>query len=125
MSDDRAPFAVVMLTLNEELNLPEGAGVDRRARAGGDRRLGVDRPHARRSPASTAPSSSSTASTDYASQRNFALEQVEGRFRWIFFLDADEEFDAGAVGRGPADVRARRRSTAPTSARRAHARPQA
>jgi glycosyltransferase involved in cell wall biosynthesis len=29
---------------------------------------------------------------DYASQRNFALAQVESRFRWIFFLDADEEF---------------------------------
>jgi glycosyltransferase involved in cell wall biosynthesis len=28
---------------------------------------------------------------DYASQRNWALAQAEQRFRWIFFLDADEE----------------------------------
>jgi glycosyltransferase involved in cell wall biosynthesis len=28
---------------------------------------------------------------DYASQRNWALERVEQRFRWVFFLDADEE----------------------------------
>src|SRR5688572_7318863 len=28
---------------------------------------------------------------DYASQRNWALEQAESRFRWVFFLDADEE----------------------------------
>jgi glycosyltransferase involved in cell wall biosynthesis len=29
--------------------------------------------------------------TDYASQRNFAIDLVRDRFRWIFFLDADEE----------------------------------
>lgn len=28
---------------------------------------------------------------DYASQRNFALDLVRERFRWVFFLDADEE----------------------------------
>ncbi|MEX1363182.1 MAG: glycosyltransferase family 2 protein [Nannocystaceae bacterium] len=28
---------------------------------------------------------------DYASQRNFALELVRDRYRWVFFLDADEE----------------------------------
>lgn len=28
---------------------------------------------------------------DYASQRNFALDLVRDRFRWVFFLDADEE----------------------------------
>lgn len=28
---------------------------------------------------------------DYASQRNWALELAQSRFRWIFFLDADEE----------------------------------
>jgi glycosyltransferase involved in cell wall biosynthesis len=28
---------------------------------------------------------------DYASQRNWALERAESRFRWVFFLDADEE----------------------------------
>jgi len=29
--------------------------------------------------------------TDYASQRNWAIDLVKPRFRWIFFLDADEE----------------------------------
>lgn len=28
---------------------------------------------------------------DYASQRNFAIDQVRERFKWVFFLDADEE----------------------------------
>jgi len=28
---------------------------------------------------------------DYASQRNWALEQMQPRFEWVFFLDADEE----------------------------------
>ena len=28
---------------------------------------------------------------DYASQRNWALAQAQSRFRWVFFLDADEE----------------------------------
>lgn len=28
---------------------------------------------------------------DYASQRNAALDLVKDRFRWVFFLDADEE----------------------------------
>ncbi len=31
---------------------------------------------------------------DYASQRNWALEQAAPRFRWVFFLDADEELTA-------------------------------
>jgi glycosyltransferase involved in cell wall biosynthesis len=29
---------------------------------------------------------------DYSKQRNWALEQVQERFEWIYFLDADEEF---------------------------------
>lgn len=91
-SASRAPFAVVMLTLNEELNLPKAL-----ASIGG------------RAPVVIVDSGSTDATeqvareygaefmfhafADYASQRNFALEQVERRFRWIFFLDADEEFD--------------------------------
>lgn len=90
MSEARAPFAVVMLTYNEELNLPKAL-----ASIGG------------RAPVVIVDSESSDATAeiarahgaefvvhpfrDYASQRNFALEQVEQRFRWIFFLDADEE----------------------------------
>lgn len=90
-SDERAAFAVVMLTFNEELNLPKAL-----ASIGG------------RAPVVIVDSESSDATAeiarqggaefivhpfvDYASQRNFALAQVEDRFRWIFFLDADEEF---------------------------------
>ena len=90
-SDERAAFAVVMLTLNEELNLPKAL-----ASIGG------------RAPVVIVDSESSDGSeaiarahgaawivhpfVDYASQRNFALAQVKDRFRWIFFLDADEEF---------------------------------
>lgn len=29
---------------------------------------------------------------DYASQRNYALQQLRERYEWVFFLDADEEF---------------------------------
>jgi len=87
----RAPFAVVMLTFNEELNLPKAlASIGERAPV-----IIVD-----------SESTDGTAQVarergaefivhpfvDYASQRNFALEQVAERFRWIFFLDADEEF---------------------------------
>src|SRR5687768_12867297 len=28
---------------------------------------------------------------DYASQRNYALDHVRDAYRWVFFLDADEE----------------------------------
>jgi glycosyltransferase involved in cell wall biosynthesis len=90
-SDERAAFAVVMLTFNEELNLPKAL-----ASIGG------------RAPVVIVDSESSDGSeaiarahgaawivhpfVDYASQRNYALAQVKDRFRWIFFLDADEEF---------------------------------
>lgn len=47
---------------------------------------------------------------DYASQRNWALEQTQSRFRWVFFLDADEEITPelwreieGAVARDDID----------------------
>jgi len=89
----RAPFAVVMLTFNEELNLPKAL-----ASIGG------------RAPVIIVDSESTDGTAqvarehgaefivhpfvDYASQRNFALEQVAERFRWIFFLDADEEFSS-------------------------------
>ncbi|MBC8071826.1 MAG: glycosyltransferase family 2 protein [Deltaproteobacteria bacterium] len=35
---------------------------------------------------------------DYASQRNWALEQAQSRFRWAFFLDADEELTPALLG---------------------------
>ncbi len=87
----RAPFAVVMLTFNEELNLPKAlASIGRRAPViivdseSTDGTQQVAREHGAEFIVHPF--------VDYASQRNFALEQVAERFKWIFFLDADEEF---------------------------------
>ncbi|HEY8376370.1 MAG TPA: glycosyltransferase family 2 protein [Nannocystis sp.] len=84
------PLAVVILTLNEERNLPKALA----SIAG-------------RCPVVVVDSGSSDGTEqvareygaeflvhpfeDYAKQRNWALEQVRDRFEWIFFLDADEE----------------------------------
>lgn len=83
-------IAVVILTLNEELNLPKAlasvAGrcpvvvVDSGSRDGTE---AIARAHGAEFVVHPF--------KDYASQRNWALEQVEGRFAWVFFLDADEE----------------------------------
>lgn len=93
MTDARAPFAVLMLTFNEELNLPKAlASVGGRAPViivdseSTDRTAEIAREHGAEFIVHPF--------ADYASQRNFALAQVAERFRWIFFLDADEEFDA-------------------------------
>jgi glycosyltransferase involved in cell wall biosynthesis len=92
MTDPRAPFAVVMLTLNEELNLPKAlASIGGRAPV-----VIVDSGSTDATPAIAARHGAELVGhpfTDYADQRNFALSLVESRFRWIFFLDADEEFD--------------------------------
>ena len=91
MSDARGLLAVVILTLNEELNLPKAL-----ASLGGrvpvmivdsestDRTAEIARLHGAEFVVNRF--------VDYASQRNFALERVQDRYRWIFFLDADEEF---------------------------------
>lgn len=91
MNDPRAPFAVVMLTFNEELNLPKAlASIAGRAPVvivdsqSTDGTAAVARAHGAEFVVHPF--------VDYASQRNFALEQVAERFRWVFFLDADEEF---------------------------------
>lgn len=86
-----SPFAVVILTLDEERNLPKAlasiAGrcpvvvVDSGSRDGTE---AVAREHGAEFVVHPF--------EDYAAQRNWALEQVQGRFEWIFFLDADEEF---------------------------------
>lgn len=88
--DDRALLAVVILTLNEELNLPKAlASVGGRAPVvivdsqSTDRTEQIAREHGAEFIVHRF--------VDYSSQRNFALEQVQDRFRWIFFLDADEE----------------------------------
>ena len=87
----RAPFAVVMLTFNEELNLPKAlASIGARAPViivdseSTDGTAQVARDHGAEFIVHPF--------ADYASQRNFALEQVADRYQWIFFLDADEEF---------------------------------
>ena len=91
MSDARALLAVVILTLNEEQNLPKAL-----ASIGG--RVPVVIVDSESTDATAAIASEGGAEfivnrfVDYSTQRNFALEQVQDRFRWIFFLDADEEF---------------------------------
>lgn len=94
MTDARAPFAVVMLTLNEQLNLPKAlASVGGRAPV-----VIVDSGSTDATPRIAAEHAAEFVVhefVDYATQRNFALDLVADRFRWVFFLDADEEFDEG------------------------------
>jgi glycosyltransferase involved in cell wall biosynthesis len=90
-------IAVVILTLNEELNLPKAlasvAGrypvvvVDSGSQ---DRTEAIAREHGAEFVVHPF--------KDYASQRNWALAQVADRFEWVFFLDADEELTP-ALGR--------------------------
>jgi glycosyltransferase involved in cell wall biosynthesis len=92
MSDDgRALLAVVVLTLNEELNLPKAL-----ASVGGRVPVVIVDSESTDRTAEIARANGAefivNRFVDYATQRNFALEQVQDRFRWIFFLDADEEF---------------------------------
>ena len=86
----RQPLAIVILTLNEEANIRKA--ID----SVGDR-----------APVIILDSGSNDGTTqiaedmgarvfvrefiDYATARNNALELVEDEFRWVFFLDADEE----------------------------------
>jgi glycosyltransferase involved in cell wall biosynthesis len=89
MQPPRQPLVVIILTLDEEPNLPAAL-----ASVGG------------RAPVLVLDSGSKDATQaiarqggaelhvrpfdDYASQRNHALELVRDRFRWALFLDADE-----------------------------------
>lgn len=91
MSDERALLMVVILTLNEEQNLPKAlASIGGRAPVlivdseSTDRTAEIARAHGAEFVVHRF--------VDYASQRNFALESVQPRTRWVFFLDADEEF---------------------------------
>lgn len=84
------PFAVVILTRDEELNLPKAlASIAGRCpvvvvdSGSVDRTEEVARAHGAEFVFH--------AFEDYAKQRNWALEQVQDRFEWIYFLDADEE----------------------------------
>jgi len=84
------PLAVVILTLNEELNLPKAlASVGDRAPV-----IVVDSGSSDQTQTIAAESGAQVlvnTFVDYASQRNFALTTLSDRFEWIFFLDADEE----------------------------------
>ena len=84
------PLAVIILTLDEERNLPKAL------RSIGDRApvIVVDSGSCDRTQAIARAAGAEViehAFVDYASQRNFALERAAERFEWVFFLDADEE----------------------------------
>ena len=86
----RAPLAIILLTLNEELNLPKAlASIDGRAPV-----IVVDSGSTDRTVALAAAAGATVLEhpfENYAAQRNYALERAAPRYRWVFFLDADEE----------------------------------
>gem|GEM_PF-332747 len=84
------PLAVIVLTLDEEWNLqkamasvPAGIPVIVIDSGSTDRTKAIAR--------DLGAELHEHAFEDYASQRNFALQMTRDRFRWVFFLDADEE----------------------------------
>lgn len=83
-------IAVVILTLDEELNLPKALA----SVAGRCPVVVVDSGSFDRTEAIAREGGAEFVVhpfVDYASQRNWALERVQDRFAWVFFLDADEE----------------------------------
>lgn len=84
------PIAVVILTLDEESNIAKAiASVGRRAPV-----IVVDsgsRDRTRELAIAGGAEFHEHAFVDYASQRNWALELMQPRYTWVFFLDADEE----------------------------------
>lgn len=86
-----SPFAIVILTRDEELNLPKALA----SIAGRCPVLVVDSHSVDRTEAIAREYEAEFVVhrfEDYSKQRNWALEQVQDRFEWIYFLDADEEF---------------------------------
>jgi glycosyltransferase involved in cell wall biosynthesis len=86
-----SPFAVVILTRDEELNLPKALA----SIAGRCPVVIVDSNSVDRTEAIAREYGAEFVVhkfEDYSKQRNWALEQVQERFEWIYFLDADEEF---------------------------------
>ncbi len=84
------PLAVIILTRDEEANIGKAiASVDGRApvivvdSGSTDDTIAIAR--------AAGAELHEHAFVDYASQRNWALELAQSRFRWVFFLDADEE----------------------------------
>src|SRR5437773_7260906 len=90
MSEAGPSVAVIILTLNEEKNLPFAI---ESAKGACDELFVVDS-YSSDSTASLARQAGCTvvqnAFIDYAKQRNFALDNLPIRSEWIFFLDADE-----------------------------------
>lgn len=87
------PLVIIILTLDEEVNIAKAIA----SVAGLAPVLVVDsgsRDATRRIARDAGAEVLEHAFVDYASQRNWALEQVRSRFRWVFFLDADEELTA-------------------------------
>lgn len=86
----RDSLAVVILTLDEEVNIAKAiASVQGRAPV-----IVVDSGSRDRTCTIAKECGAEVhehAFVDYASQRNWALELAATRFRWVFFLDADEE----------------------------------
>ncbi|MEZ4454216.1 MAG: glycosyltransferase family 2 protein [Nannocystaceae bacterium] len=86
----KEPLAVVILTLNEELNLPKALrSIGRRAPV-----IVVDSGSRDRTRAIAEAAGAEFVVhpfVDYAKQRNFALDLVRERFEWVLFVDADEE----------------------------------
>ena len=83
-------IAVVILTLNEELNLPKALA----SVAGRCAVIVVDSGSRDRTQAIARDAGAEVVEhpfVDYASQRNWALDRAAERFDWVFFLDADEE----------------------------------
>jgi glycosyltransferase involved in cell wall biosynthesis len=90
----RESIAVVILSLDEEVNITKAiASVQGRAPV-----IVVDsgsRDRTRELAAEAGAEVHVHPFVDYASQRNWALELAQPRFRWVFFLDADEELTDG------------------------------
>ncbi|MBA3548178.1 MAG: glycosyltransferase family 2 protein [Nannocystis sp.] len=85
-----SPFGIVILTKDEELNLPKALA----SIAGRCPVVIVDSGSRDRTEAIAREGGAEFVYNrfeDYARQRNWALEQVQDRFAWIYFLDADEE----------------------------------
>lgn len=92
MSNDgaRAELAVIILARDEEPNITKAIA----SVAGHAPVIVVDsgsRDHTRELARAAGAEVVEHAFVDYASQRNWALQQAAPRFRWVFFLDADEE----------------------------------
>ncbi len=96
MTTDGAPFSVLILTLNEEKDLPacleSVAGCDDVVildSGSSDQTLAIARAAGART--------FHRAFDTFADQRNFAQREIPFRHRWVFHLDADERFTPALI----------------------------